>query len=94
MRVTLEGRAFVDGFDLGDDAVGADLAPLRHLGANHDEIVELQVVLVVQHDPELTRGGVLGAEHAADSPPLIVLRVGHVVTPVSRFRITALRRAR
>jgi hypothetical protein len=63
MSVGLVLRTLVHGFGLGDHAVGADLSVLGHLGADDHEIVELQVFVVVEHDPKLARRGVLGAEH-------------------------------
>ena len=66
MGVGLVARPLVDGLGLGDDAVRADLAGLRHLGAHHHQIVELQEVAVVEHDAERAGGGMLGAEDAPD----------------------------
>ena len=43
-----------------------DLAGLRHLGAHDHEVVELQVVVVVEHHAERARGRVLGPEDPAD----------------------------
>ena len=87
MRVALVARAFVDGLGLGDDTVRAHLARLRHLGAHHHQVVELQEVVVVEHDAERARGGMLGTEDAPD------LLVGHDARSRSG-RATACRSAR
>ena len=66
-RVGLEGGPLVDGLDLGDDAVGVDLPATGHLGAHHHQIVELQVLVLGEDDPELPGGCVLAADHMADT---------------------------
>src|SRR5207245_1279709 len=53
MGVGLVGGALVDGLHFGDDAVRADLAGLRDLRSDHDEIVELEIVVVLEDHAEL-----------------------------------------
>ena len=66
VRVGLVGGALVDGLGLGHDAVGRDLARLRHLRAHDHEVVQLEVVVLVEDDAELAGVRVLGAEDPAD----------------------------
>ena len=67
VRVGLVRGALVDRFGLRHDAVRRDLACLRHLGPHDDEVVELQVLVVVQHHAELARRRVLGTEDPSDA---------------------------
>ena len=71
MRVGLECGALVDCLDFRDDAVGLHLALPGHLGGDDYQVVELQVLVVLEDNAELTRRSVLGAKHAPD--PLFVL---------------------
>ena len=64
--VGLVAGALVDGLGLGDDAVRADLAGLRHLGAHHDQVVQLEEVVFVEHHAEGAGVGVLRTEDPAD----------------------------
>ena len=80
VRVGLERGALVHGLGLGHDAVRADLAGLRHLRAHQDQVVQLQVVVVVQHHAERAGGGVLGAEHAPDAVLAILAHDASVMT--------------
>ena len=66
MGVGFVARALVDGFGFGDDAVRADLAGLRHLGAHHDQVVQLQEVVFVEHHAEGAGVGMLRTEDPAD----------------------------
>ena len=77
--VRLEGRTFVDRLDLGDDAVGVDLPLTRNLGFDNDQVVQLQVVIVADGDPELARRSVL----APQNPPY---RVGHAAAPIAALK--------
>ena len=74
--VRLEGRSFVDRLDLGDDAVGVDLPPTRHLGLDYDQVVELQVVILTDGDPELAGRSVLASQY----PPHCI---GHAAAPIA-----------
>jgi hypothetical protein len=60
-------RTLVDGLGLGHDAVRPNLSDLGHLRADDDQIVELEVLVVLQDDPELGGRRVLRAEDAADA---------------------------
>jgi hypothetical protein len=66
MGVALVARPLVDRLGLGDDAVRANLAGLRHLGAHDHQVVELQEVVVVEHHTERARRRMLAAEDPAD----------------------------
>jgi hypothetical protein len=65
-HIGAETGALVPGGDFGDDTGDRHLTEPRHRSAGDDDIVELQVGILVQGDVEAQRGGVLGAEHAAD----------------------------
>src|SRR5438128_10426622 len=67
MRVRFVLRSLVHRLGLGDDPVGPDLPDLRHLGADDDQVVELEVLLFFQDDAELRRRRVLGSEHTTDA---------------------------
>ena len=54
------------GPDLLDDAADPDGADAGDLGLEDDRVVELQVRALADADPELERGGVLGAEDQPD----------------------------
>ena len=84
VRIRLVPRALVDGFGLGDDAVGAHLADLRNLRAHDHEVVELKELVIVDHDAERRGARVFGTEDPAD------LVVGHDALRSA----TAARRAR
>jgi hypothetical protein len=72
MGIGFVRRSLVDGLHLAHDAVRADLAGLRHQRPRHDQVVELRVFVLLQHDAELLRGRVLGPEDAADGLRLVV----------------------
>src|SRR5205085_3553921 len=55
----------VPGPHLGDDAVDAHGAAAGQLPFGGNDVVELQVAIVTDPDPELQRGGVLGADDPA-----------------------------
>ncbi len=93
MRVALVRGPLVDGLGFRHDAVGAYLALLRDLGADDDEIVELEVLVVVENDPELTGRAVLGAQHPSDAAGRMSW-ICHAASPGSPERITAARSSR
>ena len=59
-------RPLVDGLRLRHDAVGAHLARLRDERAHDHQIVELEELVVLEHDTELGGPCVFGAEDAPD----------------------------
>ncbi len=65
--VRLEGRPLVHRLGLGHHAVGPDLPGLGHLRAHDDQVVELEVVLLIQHHSEGAGGRVLRSQDAADA---------------------------
>jgi len=65
-HVRIELGALVEGAHVVHQPVEGDLAALRHRGAHGDDVVELEVALRRDADPELQRLGVAGADHAAD----------------------------
>jgi hypothetical protein len=67
VSVGFEGGAFIDGLDLGHDPVGLDRSVLGDIGRNHDQVVELQIVIILQDDAKLPRGGVLGSQHSPNA---------------------------
>jgi hypothetical protein len=67
MGVRLVPRALVDRLGLRHDAVGPDLADLGDLGAHHDQVVELEVLVLLQHHAELAGRGVLRPQDAPDA---------------------------
>ena len=75
--VRLVLSTLIDRLGLDHHAVGAHLSVLRHLSADHDQVVELQVFVVLEDHPKLARRSVLGPKHAPNRLGL----VGHVSTP-------------
>ena len=66
-HVGVEARALVPRADLGDDAGQPHrFRPTGHRALADDDVVELQVLVLGEGDPERQRGGVLGAEHPSD----------------------------
>ena len=69
MRNTSESKRapFVAGPHLRDDpGEPHGLGAPGHLALAHDDVVELQILLLGEGDPERQRGGVLGPEHPSD----------------------------
>ena len=66
-HVRVEARTFVPRPDLRDDAGQPHrLVATGHLALADDDVVELQVLVLGEGDPERQRRGVLGAEHPSD----------------------------
>ena len=64
--VGVEARAFVTGAHLGDDPRQAHRpVAARNRAFAHDHVVELQVLIGRERDPEVERRRVVGAEHPA-----------------------------
>jgi hypothetical protein len=63
-----ELRPLVPSPHLGDHTGGRHRPHARHRPRGHHDVIQLQVGLPVQGDPELQRGRVLGAEHPTDRP--------------------------
>ena len=88
--VGAEGRAFVAGADLGDDAAGDDRADAGDVAFGGDDVVELQVGAGRERDGELQRRGVLGADDAADDGADVLLlvhgKLGHGPPTISATR--------
>ena len=65
-HVRAEAGALVPGGHLGDHAGDRHRPESGDVAAGDDHVVELQVSVLVQRDVPAQRGGVLGAEDAAD----------------------------
>ena len=63
-HVGVEAGTLVAGPHLADDAVDGDLLAGRQDAIGGHDVVELQVPVGRQGDPELERGGVVGAQHS------------------------------
>ena len=65
--IRLERGPFVDGLGFGHDSIGLDLAVFGYIGFHNDEVVELEILIVLQHNTELARRRVLGPQDPSDS---------------------------